>query len=494
VNVATHEEQIRLLDAISRMGSAGRAEGEDKDRLRWTFWPVPEHLRAFDPDVVLIVGPRGAGKTELFRAVVEQGLLPEIAGVVRGIRLPPLGANQTRWIAGYPIGADFPSHLQLKRFVDTRQANDALFLELWLAYLVRVSRDEIRDPSLDAICKPEGGDVAAVIEAFHQLMAPALLALDRLDQRLVAEDRYLFVAYDELDTLARGDTDITRLAVRGLVGLWATHTRRWRRIRSKIFLRTDLYGRSAAAGGADFAKLAANRAELAWSDRHLYAMLVKRLANANEELGTYCGATVTLERNPTLGLLPSSRQSSDFRPLFEKMIGRYMGANERKGLTFRWLLDHIRDGRTQALPRPAVRLLEAAADLQRNSGTFPRWPRLIEPRSLRRALDTVSNEHVSSALDEWPWIAGLKQRLASIREVPWEHKEIESKLQKTWHQPWLDPSGTDGIRPPGDSARELVDYLIEVGIFRARSDGRVDVPDLFLAGLGLKRRGGVGKT
>jgi len=491
--VTQHEEQVHLLEAIARMGSAGRAEGEDGNQLPRTFWPVPEHLRAFDPDVVLIVGPRGAGKTELFRAVIEQGLLPAIAAVVPGIRLPPLEANRTRWIAGYPIGTDFPSHFQLQDYVRQSQANDELFVKVWLAYLLRVLKGEIQDPDLQAIYQPAGGDVAAVIQAFQQSMRQALLALDGLDQRLSNEDRYLFIAYDELDTLVRGESSITRMAVRGLVGLWATHTRRWRRIRSKIFLRTDLYERSAAAGGADFAKLAANRAELTWSDRHLYAMLARRLANADEKLGEYCKVKVTFEENPTLGLLPSSRQSSDFRPLFERMIGPYMGANERKGLTFRWLLDHIRDGRGHALPRPAVRLLEAAAEIQKNGQTLPRWPRLIEPRALRRALDRVSEEHKGSALDEWPWLEGLKQRLSAIHEVPWERRDIDRCLQKNWEDSWLYPSSTEGIRPPGDSARELVDYLIEVGIFRARSDGRIDVPDLFLAGLGLKRRGGVGR-
>jgi len=247
--VTQHEEQVHLLEAISRMGSAGRAEGEDGNQLPRTFWPVPEHLRAFDPDVVLIVGPRGAGKTELFRAVIEQGLLPAIAAVVPGIRVPPLESDRTKWIAGYPIGTDFPSHFQLQDYVRQSQANDELFVKVWLAYLLRVLKGEIQDPDLQAIYQPAGGDVAAVVQAFQQSMRQALLALDGLDQRLSNEDRYLFIAYDELDTLVRGESSITRMAVRGLVGLWATHTRRWRRIRSKIFLRTDLYERSAAAGG-----------------------------------------------------------------------------------------------------------------------------------------------------------------------------------------------------------------------------------------------------
>ncbi len=483
--MATHDDQLRLLDAISRMGSAGRAEGEDKDSLPRTFWPVPEHLRAFDPDVVLVVGPRGAGKTELFRAVIEQGLLAKLQARIPGVRLPPLA--QTRWLAGYQIASEFPSERLLREFARRKSVTDELFLDVWLAYLVRVLKGELHDASLQPIFEPQGGDVGAVLGAFRTNAKPALLALDALDQRLLSEDRHVIVAYDELDMLARNDANLTRLAVRGLVALWAGHSRRWKRLRGKIFLRTDLYERAATAGGADFAKLAANRAELAWSDRHLYAMLARRLANSDETLRTYCEAKITLEDGGELGRFPLIRKTEDARPLVERMVGIYMGANERKGLTYRWLLDHIRDGRGQALPRPLVQLFESAAGIQRNSDSHPRWPRLLEPRALRRALDKVSEGHVGSALDEWPWIEGLKKRLATLREVPWERREIDRHLDRGFGVSW----GQEDVRPPATSARELIDYLVEVGIFRARADNRIDAPDLFLAGLGLKRKGGV---
>lgn len=483
--MATHDDQLRLLEAMSRMGSSGRAEGEDPARLASTFWPVPEHLRAFDPDVVLVVGPRGAGKTELFRTVIVQGLLPKLSSRVPGVRLPPAG--QTRWLPGYPIGSDFPSERLLREFVQTKSATVELLLDVWLAYLVRVLKAEIDDASLNAVFAPPGGDVDRVLDAFRANAKAALLALDSLDRHLIGENRYVFVAYDELDTLARNDAEITQRAVRGLVALWAGHSRRWKRLRGKIFLRTDLYERAATAGGADFAKLAANRAELSWSDRHLYAMLVRRLANSGEDLSGYCGDRIELEDGGDLGRFPVIRKAEDARLLIERMVGTYMGANERKGLTYRWLLDHIRDGRGQALPRPLVRLLEAAANEQKSSGSQPRWPRLLEPRALRRTLDKVSEEHVASSLDEWPWMEGLKARLATLREVPWERREIDRYLDRAFADSW----GQANVRPPAASGSELVEYLVEVGIFRARADGRIDAPDLFLAGLGLKRKGGV---
>ena len=46
---------------------------------------------------------------------------------------------------------------------------------------------------------------------------------------------------------------------------------------------------------------------------------------------------------------------------------------------------------------------------------------------------------------------------------------------------------------PANNAHEMIDYLVEVGIFRERTRERIDVPDLFLSGLGLKRKGGVRK-
>lgn len=277
--MAAHDDPNRLLDEMAQMGSAGRAEGEDESRFPRTYLPVAEHLRAMDPDVVLVVGPRGAGKTELFRAVVEKRLLGKVQGRVPGVRLPPDG--RTTWLSGYSSqGTTFPSEPQFRTFLQDRPASDELFLDLWLAYLVRVLKDELASSDLEPLFAPQGGDIATVANAYREHMQKALLALDALDERLAREGRYVFIAYDELDTLSRNDAAITLRAVRGLVALWATHARRWRHLRAKVFLRTDLYERAATAGGADFAKLMANRAELFWSDKNLLMMLTRRLANA----------------------------------------------------------------------------------------------------------------------------------------------------------------------------------------------------------------------
>ena len=86
--MAKHPPLPELLSDLAQMGSYGRAEGEDEGTFPRTFHPVAEHVRAFDPNVVLIVGPRGAGKSELFRAAVELKLLTAIRRCVPEVRLP----------------------------------------------------------------------------------------------------------------------------------------------------------------------------------------------------------------------------------------------------------------------------------------------------------------------------------------------------------------------------------------------------------------------
>ena len=169
------------------------------------------------------------------------------------------------------------------------------------------------------------------------------------------------------------------------------------------------------------------------------------------------------------------------------MIGPYMGANQTKGLTFNWLLDHIRDGQDKAYPRALVRLIEQAAV---NEMASPKagYSRLIDPTSIRRAIDNVSELQVTQAIsNEWPWLEGVRSRIRG-ENVPMTRRQLEYLLSKDWRASW---NPQREVRPPADDQRVFVNYLVELGIMRQRGDGRLDTPDLYQSGLGLKRKGGV---
>jgi energy-coupling factor transporter ATP-binding protein EcfA2 len=484
------EERIDLLRDLAQMGSQGRAEGEDEGRLPKTFYPVTEHLRMLDPDVVLVVGPRGSGKTEIFRILTDAGLQQSISGLAEGVRLPP--ATGTEWLKGFPLGRDGFDAGGLRRFLGQEQEQGSGAMQgLWFAYLVRRVRDHLRGEAtgLEPLLDAPGGAASQVYDAWQAAGDEPLLALDRLDQRLEREGRYLFIAYDDLDTLGGEDWEAMATGVRGLVAFWAAYARRWRRIRPKIFLRTDLFDRFAVSGGADLAKLAAGRVELIWSDRQLYAMLLRRIANTSERLADYAHSpksSIDWREDSVLGLVPKLTRWTDAQPIIERMIGPYMGASNKKGLSYRWPLAHIRDGRGRAVPRPLVRLFEEAARIEADTPQAVAGMRLLHPTSLRKAIDRVSSEHVGHARNEWGWIDGVKQRLAGL-QVPVERREVESHfaMEGTWS------ASASGSKPPFQDPREFLDYVVEVGILRQRPDGRIDAADLFLYGLGLRRKGGV---
>jgi len=332
--------------------------------------------------------------------------------------------------------------------------------------------------------------VKDVLARLRVILSPTA-ALDEVEKRLQREDSWIYIGYDELDTLGGFDWALMARMVRGLVAFWSDYSRRWQRVRAKIFLRSDLFRRHAGMGTADFAKLAANRAELEWSDAALLAMLVKRIANTSERLAAYCrGARIRFEEHDALGLIPEIKEAREAHALLERLSGEFMGAGKKKGFVRSWVLAHLRDGNDRVSPRSLVRLMEQAAGKDAVNRTL-RPPRLIHPTALRQALDDVSESHVTQGVSsEWPWLEGVKQRLARGRLVPWVRAEIIDLLDTGWRKSWGRHEGP-GIRPPVEKPAEFVDYLIDLGVFRRRSDDRIDVPDLYLSGLSLRWKGGV---
>jgi hypothetical protein len=484
------DTQKLLIEQLCFLGS-GVADWEKDPDFSKYWYPIPQHLRAFDPDVVLVVGDRGTGKSALFKAVFENKLLQPLQAFEPFQRLPFNEAKNLSWIGHGFAEKDFPDTKGLKQVMTDIDKT----IDFWFAFLVRKIYNELQDASLKPLADIEGADPVPILNVFDKLGNKPLLALDRLDKKLEADNSWVFIGYDELDILGGSDWEFMTWAVRGLIAFWANYSRRWKRIRAKIFLRSDLFRRHSGLAGAELAKLAANRVELTWNDKNLYSVLIKRIANTSDELYDYCKkAKVPFKKvkDATFGYIPELTHVEDARPFIERMIAKYMGSDRRKGQSFSWILDHIRDSQRNATPRLLVRLIEASAMKERdNPGAM--LPHLLRPSALRSALIDISGEHVRDwAAAEWTWLDGIKKRIEKNEKnklVPWERTELQQLLEENWNGSWSDTKPL--IRPPAANSREFIDYLIELGIFRERLEDRIDVPDIYLYGLGLKRKGGV---
>jgi hypothetical protein len=88
----------------------------------------------------------------------------------------------------------------------------------------------------------------------------------------------------------------------------------------------------------DASKLQGHQIRLEWQTSWLYQLLVKRLANSGSEMTEYLQdiPELIIENKTGLGWTATSNEKL-FEALIERMIGKYMGANAKKGITYRWI-------------------------------------------------------------------------------------------------------------------------------------------------------------
>jgi hypothetical protein len=477
-----------LLGALVNMSSSGVAESDPENLFLKKFLPLQEHARALEPDTLLIIGDRGAGKTALFRAIQTRTGVASIAKV--SARVDQNQIDASRWLVGYSsAGSDYPAEIVFRKFA---QDKDAIGLQAtWLGYLLRCLQKagvwgmNTLPAALPAVLSRSDVPIGELYQAVQNNIEGCIGALDALDRDLQSSSKWIFITYDELDRVSSSDwLQLTKI-VRGLIQFWSSNARRWRRLRPKIFLRRDLYDRSAIVG-PDVSKITAQRVELNWTVRNLYALLAKRLVNQDSIISRYLGTALPPgDSREELGWFPSGTTDKDYEPMIEKMCGEFMGANAGKGWTFSWIPTHLQDSRGQVLPRSIVRLFEKAAEMEGRSHRAE-WPRILHHTSLRGALDLVSVDRVAEIKEEFPWIEKVQLALRNANiKVPAETIELQRALMIDWKK--------ENEQPPEVSPYGLLQFMGELGIFYHRQDGRVDVRDIYLDGFGLKRKGGVKK-
>jgi hypothetical protein len=490
---ATKDEKREALLAVVQLCRQGQAESESEDETEFlkNFLPTRSHFRILDPDAQLVIGDKGAGKTHVFRALTFPRARRGLAQLAqeRGFSVPAL--DLTSWVIGFQTrGTDFPAAAVLRDFARSRES--AELETLWLGLLVRALLKtgmlyEVAVPSSvrGTLVSANMGDLNSLFRGTNKDQGRLCDALDALDRGLQRQERFVFVSYDELDRVSPGDWDTLATVLRGLVQFWASYGRRWRRLRPKIFLRRDLY-RRAALFGPDIAKIAAHRAELLWSVPEFYGVFFKRALNSSN-LHLQAMLEDLRERysrhDEFFLYLPRLESERPLEVAVERLFGKYMGPDPKKGLVFRWIPNHVKDGHGRIYPRPLLRLFEESAQIEEQSA--PVASPLIRHTSLRGALDKVSVFRVDELVhEEFPWLRRVQ--ISFQREpfqVPAERREVLRLLQIQWPD--------DGDRPPSTAPDDLLDYLVELGIAQLRQDGRFDVGDLYLRGLHLKRKGGV---
>ncbi|MCY3845236.1 MAG: hypothetical protein OXH69_17040 [Acidobacteria bacterium] len=327
-------------------------------------------------------------------------------------------------------------------------------------------------------------------------------AVDRLFQDRDAEcDRrglYYLTLFDALDRSSDDWNDMYP-AIRGLVQT-ALEMRSYRRLRVKVFLRSDQINDKEVADAPDASKALSSMVELSWPRHELYGLLWHRLTNGPDgqvfrqflqpgdwPSGSLDGRTVVSVPRRLV------RDEAIQRGKFHEIAGRWMGTDRRRGFPYAWIPNHLGDSERRVSPRSFLAALRMAAE--DTAERYPDCKTALHCESIRRGVRSASRVRVQEVEGDYPWVRRVMGALEGM-VVPCRFEEIAERWRAIRVVDQLaEVADEDGVRLlprridlGADGVREALEFL---GVFFRMRDGRVNIPDVYRVGYGLGREGGV---
>ena len=345
MNNEVKENLLQHLTQIAPGYATGEHESADEDEFLKNFLPLVDYKKIFEPDIMLIIGGRGTGKTELFRLLSLETGRETLFKQTKSRAFSTL--LNTKWTTGFGHNKTNTKKFPANDVIENAMlhASDQHWRAFWMGLLVGSALSQVAEDKLEITLTEEL--VFLLTQKSSQLSKWLPLAidqyeemsdfLDQLDNHLSQHGEWLFFLYDELDRVVSSYTGLST-PIRVLLSFWLNNWQRWGHIRPKIFLRHDLF-REDFLGFTDASKLRPHHIQLEWNTIQLYQLLSKRLLNSNHLWQSYLEDVKDFKyvQDESAGLIPTSQRKEPYENMMMAMVGKYMGPNPRKGNTFNWI-------------------------------------------------------------------------------------------------------------------------------------------------------------
>lgn len=441
------------------------AEHQDRTELMTTFLSTSHVEKAMRPDVPVVIGRKGTGKTAIFRK-----LAAEPGAVV--VTSPPgtdthrsstpdadvyaaLGDELARRGMGWRQVWPLIIGITMLRELDDAAAPD------WLTRIIG-SRIHAADYRKSDILH----DLRSLLDSPDSTlrMTEILIAIDRAETR----DRLLL--FDALDT-GFGNTDADRdRRSDGVAGLLTTVSSlgpQFARIKFKVMIREDIWREAALPNKSH---LEARAARLNWSDQTDYLRIAIKQAWRSEPFRALVSERLD-KPDFRLGRNPIDYWPREFvRDAWVILAGERV-AGGRTAYTDNWVWSRLADANGDHSPRALAQLLTAATEREREFERGNPYTRsIIRPRALVESLDEVSEQALDALRnDEFPELDPVFRELSGIGSTPFDANLLRS-------------------------AQNLIRLTREVGLLepvtsRGDSADRYRVPELYRKALNMSRKG-----
>lgn len=450
-----------------------------------TLYTPAAHRRALDPDVTVVQGGRGVGKTVWFKALQNEELRLIAADHYQLPRLKSI------WpLAGY--GTELrPDRYPSQRTLSYLAAQSFDAKDIWMAVVLTALGD-------GGISAQGSWD-----ERVRWLLANPEASerdLARSDENAGIKKLTPLFLFDGLDRL-HSERDLNDALIHGILRVALDLRTQTRNIRAKVFIRPDMFD-GIKLNFADASKLVANDANLTWSPTSLYGLLFHRLGNADDELASRF-ASITgpwdeqgERRNPPRWLVGDADRQ---RELFTAIAGPYMGKDHRKGITYTWLPNHLTDGIGQVSPRSFLAALRKATEI--TAQTHATHDFALHWDGIRRGVQEASGIRVAEIREDIPWVATAIAPLKGM-QVPIEESDVMNRWDEVGLRATLEQFPGESTNSDSEEAlvatgplsaepSSLIEELTQLGVVTRRANGKLDLPDVYRIAFDLGRKGGV---
>ena len=480
----------------------------DRALLNQVYVP-PSHLKALHPDNLLVTGMRGAGKTFWWGALQDEAVRALVGQ--QSTRSPVIGSMEVRTGFGVTLTPDqYPGRHVLTNLM-LAGFEPKIIWRTVQAYQLAGAAHELRKRRW---WRERVEFVDRHPEAIDRLFYETDVECDR-------RGTYLVILFDALDRCSDDWREMYR-AIRGLLQT-SLDMRSYRRLRVKVFLRTDQADWSRIADFPDASKVLSSAVELNWTRRDLYGLLWHLLANgehgeAFRDFLTPTGWKTLTAGSTSVFSLPRSVLEEDHqRSRFHAISGRWMGLGPKRGFPYTWIPNHLADTEGRVSPRSFLAALRRA--VEHTQDAHSEHQHALHYDSIKRGVQAASEIRVGEIREDYPWIHRVLMSLAGMvvpcafEEIAerWRNDEVLERLTEEIDQNEL-PELVEDL--PEDVLERLIEGedqneskllprhleqgpdgvrtdLEALGVFMRLRDGRVNVPDVFRVGYGLGRRGGV---
>ncbi|MCG8554179.1 MAG: hypothetical protein MJD61_02650 [Proteobacteria bacterium] len=452
--VTTERTRELLREAMTSSIPEVPSQFSDVER-RFVYVPGT-HRRALEPNAMLVVGARGAGKSFWWHALQVSSTRDEVLGQKTDVSVGFGEAPSPEW----------PNKDELDQLLKAEQKPRLIWKTVVFCKL---------EPERSILAKEWPERVSWVTEN------PSAVArvLREFDQDLASKGRSHLVLFDALDRTADDHEQRTAL-LRGLLEL-VLEFRPYASLRAKVFVRPDMLSDPQVRTFTDASKVVASAVRLDWRPVDLYALLFRYMGNADKSEAARAFRGLTGHASDIAGEwhVPARLRDDEFEQqrVFTSLAGPYMGTNRRRGKTYTWVPNHLADALQRVSPRSFLAAMRAASTHSAPSTHPLHW------KGLQEGVRVASNYRVQEIEEDLPWAHAAMEILSDL-VVPC----AVSKITSAWRRGQL---LEQGLRSAPQSLEEVLRELKEMGIFARLPDGRINIPDVYRVGFRLRRKGGL---